>query len=91
MTLLPPHTRLSKDDCDPAPERVFHLRCRDIVGSLGYLVNMTRTDLAFTYSELSKYVQHPGKAHMTTVEHTLRYLLGTFDTSLSRCVHYHDE
>ena len=32
-----PAHRLSKDDCDSAPERVFHLRYRDIVGSLGYL------------------------------------------------------
>jgi hypothetical protein len=37
-TMLPPHTCLSKDDCDPAPERAFHLRYRGIVGSLGYLV-----------------------------------------------------
>jgi hypothetical protein len=41
-TMLPPHTRLSKDYCDPVPERVFHLSYRGIVGSLGYLVNMTR-------------------------------------------------
>jgi hypothetical protein len=81
-TMLPPHTRLSKDDCDPAPERAFHLRYRGIVGSLGYLVNMTRPDLAFAYSELSKYVQRPGKVHMPVVEHTLRYLRGTFDKSL---------
>jgi hypothetical protein len=81
-TILPPHTRLSKDDCDSAPERAFHLRYRGIVGSLGYLVNMTRPDLAFAYSELSKYVQRPGKAHMAAAEHTLRYLRGTFDKSL---------
>ena len=81
-TMLPPHTRLSKDDCDPTPERAFHLRYRGIVGSLGYLVNMTRPDLAFAYSELSKYVQRPGKAHMAAAEHTLRYLRGTFDKSL---------
>ena len=81
-TMLPPHTRLSKDDCDPTPEKAFHLRYRGIVGSLGYLVNMTRPDLAFAYSELSKYVQHPGKAHMAAAEHTLRYLRGTFDKSL---------
>jgi hypothetical protein len=62
-TMLPPNTRLSKDDCDPAPERAFHLRYRVIVGSLGYLVNMTRPDLVFAYSELGKYVQRPGKAH----------------------------
>jgi hypothetical protein len=50
---------------------------------------MTRPDLAFAYSELSKYVQRPGKAHMTAAEHTLRYLRdtlrylrGTFDKSL---------
>ena len=77
-TLLPPHTRLSNDDCDPAPERVYH----GIVGSLGYLVNMTRPDLVFAYSELSKYVQRSGKAHMVATEYTLRYLLGTFDKSL---------
>ena len=29
---------------------------RDIVGSLGYLVTMTRPNLAWSYSELRKYV-----------------------------------
>ena len=43
---------------------------------------MTRPDLAFAYSELSKYVQRPDKAHMTAAEHTLRYLRGTFDKSV---------
>jgi len=82
-TMLPPHTRLSKDDCDSAPERAFHLCYRGIVGSLGYLVNMP--DLAFVYSELSKYVQRPGKAHMAAAEHTLRYLRGNFDKSRVDC------
>ena len=77
-----PRTRASLQTIDPAPERAFHLRYRGIVGSLGYLVNMTRPDLAFAYSELSKYVQRPGKAHMAAAEHTLRYLRGTFDKSL---------
>jgi hypothetical protein len=81
-TMLPPHTRLSKDDCDPAPVRVFHLPYRGIVGSLGYLVNMTRSDLAFAYSELSKYAQRPDNAHMSVSEHTLRYLRDTLDKSL---------
>jgi hypothetical protein len=69
-TMLNLHTLLSKDDCDPAPEHVFHLCYRGIVDSLGYLVNMTRPDLAFAYPELSKYVQRPGKTHMSAVEHT---------------------
>ncbi len=80
-TMLPPHTRLSKDDCDPAPERAFHLRYRGIVGSLGYLVNMTRSDLVFANSELTKYVQRPDRTHMTAAEDTFRYLRGTFDKS----------
>jgi hypothetical protein len=63
-TILEPHSRLSKEDCDPSPDRAFHLRYRGIVDSLGYLVNMTRPDLAFAYSEVSKYVQSPGLPHM---------------------------
>jgi hypothetical protein len=81
-TILVPHSRLSKDDCDPSPDRAFHLRYRGIVGSLGYLVNMTHPNLAFAYSELSKYVQSPGLTHMHAAEHALRYLRGTFDKSL---------
>ena len=45
-------------------------------------MNMTRPDLAFAYSELSKYVQFPGKLHMTTSEHMLRYLRGTYELGI---------
>jgi hypothetical protein len=43
---------------------------------------MTRPDLAWSYSELSKYVQNPGKAHMDAAHHVLRYLRGTYDQSI---------
>ena len=87
VTVFPPYTHLCKDDCDPAPERTFHLhyvslKTKGIVGSMDYLVNMTRSDLASDYTELSKYVQRPDKVHMSATEHTLRYLRGTFDKSL---------
>jgi len=45
------NTRLSKDVYDPSPKPDFHKRYRGIVGSLGYLVTMTR----WSESELSKY------------------------------------
>jgi hypothetical protein len=38
---------------------------------------MTRPDLAWAYSELSKFVQYPGAKHMAAAEHVLCYLCGT--------------
>jgi hypothetical protein len=58
-TVLPPGKRLEKGGTIIIPDKIFHLRYHGIVGSLGYLVNMTRPDLVFAYSELSKYVQCP--------------------------------
>ena len=81
-TLMKPNTRVSKDDCDPNPKPDFHRRYRGIVGSLGYLVTMTRPDLAWCYSELSKYVQFPGIAHMEAAEHVLQYLRETWNESI---------
>ena len=82
-TPMKPNTRLSKDDCDSDPKPDFHRRYRGIVGSLGYLVTMTRPDLAWSYSELSKYVQYPGKTHMDAAEHVLQYLRDTVEESIT--------
>jgi hypothetical protein len=43
---------------------------------------MTRPDLAWWYSELSKYVQNPGKAHMDAAHHVLRYLRDTYNQAI---------
>jgi hypothetical protein len=82
VTVLPPNLRLRKEDCDLHPDHDFHSRYRGIVGSLGYLVNMTRPDLAFAYSELNKHVQFPDTLHMTTTDHFLRYLGGTYEKGI---------
>ena len=60
-----------------------HKRDRGIIGSLGYLVTMTRPDLAWSYSELSKYVQFPGKSHMEAAEHVIRYLRATWNETIT--------
>jgi len=54
LTPMQPNTCLNKKDCDKNSTPDFHRRYRGIVGSLGYLVTMTRPDLAWAYSELSK-------------------------------------
>jgi hypothetical protein len=58
-TFSPPGQRLVKGQEDTPPDRAFNFRYRGIVGSLCYLVYMTLPDLAFPYSELSKYVECP--------------------------------
>ena len=82
-TPMKPNIRLSKDDCKPNPKPDFHHRYRGVVGSLGYLVTMTRPDLAWSYSKLSKYVQFPGTVHMEAADHVLRYLRDTWNESIT--------
>ncbi len=60
-----------------------HRRYHSIVGCLSYLVNMTRPDLAFSYSQMSKFVQYPGMAHLEDAERVLQYLRGTYDQGIS--------
>ena len=44
---------------------------------------MTRPDLAWSYSELSKYVQFPEIAHMEAPEHVQKYLRDIWNESES--------
>jgi hypothetical protein len=82
LTPMKPGTLLTRDQSDFSPDPAFHRRYGGIVGSLGYLVNMTSPDLAWSYSELSKYVSYPGQAHMDAAVHVLRYLRGTYDQAI---------
>ena len=62
QTPLAPVLRLIKADC-PAREAIdpaLHHRCRSIVGSIGYLVQMTRCDLAFAFTQLSQSLHFSG-------------------------------
>jgi len=81
LTPMQPNTCLNKGDCDKNPAPDFQRRYRGILGSLGYLVTTTRPVLAqaWAYSELSKYVQFPGKNHMLAAEHVLSHLRGIWN------------
>jgi hypothetical protein len=58
-TPLDPNVRLSKLDCPEVVDPLVHRKYRSIsiVGCLSYLVNMTRPDLAFSFSQFSKFLQ----------------------------------
>jgi hypothetical protein len=46
---------------------------------------MTRPDWAFTYSQLSKFVQAPGPVHLAAAERALAYLRGTYNEGITYC------
>eukprot|EP00961_Rhodomonas_salina_P040876 549218-Rhodomonas_salina.1 len=42
-----------------------------------------RCNLAFSYAELSKFVQCPGQEHLTAAERVLQFLRGLFEDGLT--------
>jgi hypothetical protein len=85
-TRLDPNVRLSKLDRPEVVDPLVHRKYRSIVGCLTYLVNMTRPDLAFNFSQLSKFLQCAGDAHLAAAYRVLAYVKGTLNQGLP----YHD-
>jgi hypothetical protein len=84
-TPLDTNSTLSKVDCPQVVDPVLHRLYHSITGSLSYLVNMTRPDLAFAYSQLSKFVHYPGVVHLHAVERVLQYVSGPYDQGITYC------
>jgi hypothetical protein len=82
-TPLDANNRLSKRDCPEVVAPNVYTRYRSIVGCLSYLVNMTRPDLAFSYSQLSKFGQYPGTVHLEAADRVLQYVRATYDQDIS--------
>ncbi len=77
---------LSKTDCPQVVDPALDRRYRSMfTGCLSYLVNMTRPDLAFAHSQLSKFAQYPGVVHLQATERVLQYVRGTYDQGISYC------
>jgi hypothetical protein len=85
-TPLDPNTRLSKLDCPTVVNPHVHRKYRSIVGCISYLVNMTRPDLAFSFSQLSKFLQCPGDTHLAAAYRVLAYVRGT----VNQGINFHD-
>jgi len=80
-----PGTRPVKADCPETLNPTLQRRYRSIVGSIGYLVQMTRCDLAFPYGQLSLFLHNPGPVHKVATECALAYVRVTHDQGLSYC------
>jgi hypothetical protein len=59
-----------------------HSIFRSIIGGLSYAANMTRIDIAYAVSALSRYLATPTKQHLTAAKRILRYLAGTVDYAM---------
>lgn len=57
---------------------------RELVGSLGYISQCTRPNIAFAVSKLAQFSSNPGRKHWTEAKRTLRYLGST----MKHCLHY---
>ena len=78
------------------PSQVHHYQQK--TGSVNWLAVQTRPDIAWSVSELSKYLQNPGPQHLAAVDHLLEYISSTKylslqfdgDSPASLCVGYSD-
>ena len=58
-------------------------RYREAVGSLLWLANGTRPDIAFAVSQVAKFMSNPGRPHWAAVKSIMRYLKGSMDVGIT--------
>ncbi|CAH9079354.1 unnamed protein product [Cuscuta epithymum] len=71
--------RPREDDEDILGPEVPYL---SVIGSLLYLANSTRPDIAFYVNLLARYNSCPTRRHWNKIKHIFRYLRGTIDLGL---------
>lgn len=82
-TPLPPGLKLFKPDREEIDDFASKkLPYRSVVGSLMYLAQCTRPDLAYAVGVLSQHLDWPGFQHWKAANHVLRYLAGTVNLGI---------
>jgi len=85
-TPLDSNQRLTKKMDSNAEEKGIstkHKPYRELIGSLIYLANATRPDLAFVAGALSRFCTDPEEAHWKLTKRVLRYLQHTIDYGIT--------
>ena len=77
-TPIVPGCKLDKDE---GGIKVDSTQYKQMVGSLMYLT-VSRLDLMYVMSLVSRYMERPTKLHMMAVKRILRYLKGTFELGI---------
>jgi hypothetical protein len=75
-----PNARMSAEmtpKTENATKEMSSVPYREAIGSLMYLMVMTRPDIAFAVNQVSQYCQNPGPGHWNGVKRILAYLAGT--------------
>jgi len=78
--------KLSRDEEATSKEEKEEMKrvpYRKLVGSLTYLANTTRPNLAFVANVLSRFNANPGRIHWKAAKHALRYLIGTTNLGIT--------
>ena len=65
---------------------VAHIEYAQIIGSLMYLMNCTRLDIAYAIGRFSRYTQSPNQDHWTAVHRVLEYLRDTINYGLHETI-----
>ena len=77
-----PMSQLSKatpdEELTPAIKRLYQA----IVGSLRFLMNCTRPDLAFSVNKLAQFASSHTEAHLQVAKYVLRYVRGTVGSKM---------
>ena len=77
-TLLDPQMHLTKNSGEAVSQNEY----ARVIGSLMYLTNCTRPDLAHAVNVLSRYTSNPGHTHWKAITRVLNYLRYTKDFGL---------
>lgn len=76
-TPLIPGIKLTCGDKEMSSDELAQVPYRELVGSLIYLANTSRPDIAFATGILSRFNANPKKEHWQAAKHVLRYLKQT--------------
>ena len=64
-------------------DSVSQIEYAKIIGSVMFLMNCTRPDIAYAVSRLSRYTHNPSGEHWNALRRLLRYLKGAIDVKLN--------